>query len=185
MTVLVGYASANGSTREIAERIAARLIERGIHVDVGSMSRRWDARAYEAFVIGSAVHDRAWLPDAEDFVHRDYAVLAARPVWMFSVGMQRTPALGMFRTVFKDADLPAIARIRESIHPRDYHYFCGAVYPDQLPFGGRLFVRAVGGKFGDFRSWDDVDFWAEGIAAQLRAGAPMRDLRHSVLAGRA
>lgn len=65
MNVLVGYASAHGSTREIAERLGSRLDEMGLKADVRSMADVGDADAYEAFVLGSAVHDQAWLAPAK------------------------------------------------------------------------------------------------------------------------
>lgn len=51
MTVLVGYASEHGSTEEIAQRIAARLSERGHAVDVRSLAEASRADDYEAAVL--------------------------------------------------------------------------------------------------------------------------------------
>ena len=68
MTVLVGYASAHGSTREIAERIGARLTELGCTADVVSLDSGVGPEAYSAVVLGSAVHSRRWLPAAEEYV---------------------------------------------------------------------------------------------------------------------
>jgi menaquinone-dependent protoporphyrinogen oxidase len=169
MTVLIGYASAYGSTREIAERIAGRLGEGGIQGEVHPLSAILDGRPFEAFVIGSAIHNRAWLPDAEAFVRGNLAVLRTRPTWMFSVGMQRTPALGVLERFFRNADLPAVARLREIVHPHSYRYFPGAVYPEQLPGVGKYFVKIVGGRFGDFRIWEDVEGWVASIAGELAA----------------
>ncbi|URN11515.1 flavodoxin domain-containing protein [Streptomyces radiopugnans] len=77
MTVLVGYASAHGSTREIAERIAARLAERGVEAETASLDAVGDAGGYDAYVLGSAVHGMAWLPEATGFVHTHRELLVS------------------------------------------------------------------------------------------------------------
>ena len=56
MVVLVGYATKHGSTRGVAERIAARLREHGLGVDVRALRGTEDAAAYDAVVFGSAVY---------------------------------------------------------------------------------------------------------------------------------
>ncbi|WP_372507105.1 flavodoxin domain-containing protein [Actinomadura madurae] len=87
MTILVGYASAHGSTRSIAKRIGALLDERSLLVNVRPMTDVKNAGTYEAFVLGSAIQNRAWLPEALDFLDREHDALDGRPVWLFSVGM--------------------------------------------------------------------------------------------------
>ncbi len=86
MTVLVGFATMHGSTRGVAERIASRLGERGLEAEVRSFDDVADAAGYDAFVLGSAVANMAWLTGAAGFVRRNAGVLAERPVWLFSVG---------------------------------------------------------------------------------------------------
>ena len=86
MTVLIAYASALGSTREMAQHMASRMagalgeVECRSVEDVGALSR------YEAVVVGSAVHNQAWLPPALLFFKHHARELANRPVWAFSVG---------------------------------------------------------------------------------------------------
>ena len=77
-TVLVAYASGNGSTKEIAEFIAARLIRNGLLVQAHSVVDAPDPAAFEAVVIGSAIHNRAWLPSTEEYVRRFRAALATQ-----------------------------------------------------------------------------------------------------------
>ena len=52
--VLVAYASARGSTRGIAERIAARLSDRGARVEVRSVDDVDDIVVYDTVIIASA-----------------------------------------------------------------------------------------------------------------------------------
>jgi menaquinone-dependent protoporphyrinogen oxidase len=81
--VLVAYASKYGSTRGIAERVAARLSEHRNRVEVRSVDQVDDVRAYDAIVLGSAVFGQSWVPEAAKLVRHNLDSLAARQVWMF------------------------------------------------------------------------------------------------------
>ncbi|WP_406404276.1 flavodoxin domain-containing protein [Streptomyces sp. NBC_00879] len=169
MNLLVGYATAHGSTREIAERLGARLGETGLKADVRSMADVEDADAYEAFVLGSAVHGQAWLAPAKDFLRRNGELLGARPVWIFSVGMPgalRGPCKRM-----ADAEKPAITRdLPGSIPYQGHRLLSGVITRDQLPFTGRVAFRLMGCRYDDFRDWPAVDAWAAEIARELSCG---------------
>jgi hypothetical protein len=58
MVVLVGYATAHGSTHEVAERLAADLGRAGLKADVRPLEAVEDADTYGAFFLGSAVHNQ-------------------------------------------------------------------------------------------------------------------------------
>ncbi|HMC07802.1 MAG TPA: flavodoxin domain-containing protein [Actinomycetota bacterium] len=172
MNVLVGYASMHGSTRGVAERIASRLGERGLGAEVWSFDDVADAAGYDAFVLGSAVANMAWLAGAAGFVLRNVGVLAERPVWLFSVGSK--DALSGPIGHWMKARYPQpkqIAAFREEIHPRDCRIFTGVIDPAHYPFLSRLVMKALGVRYGDYRDWDTIDAWAEGIASAL-AGLP-------------
>lgn len=168
MLVLVGYASEHGSTRGIAERIGTRLADQGHQVEVKPLDRAGSPEGYGAVVLGSAVHNQAWLEVAAGYVHDHQAALSTRPVWVFSVGLVRV--LGD-RFEKRGAEPKSIPAIREAIHPRDHRLLAGAVEPDHFPRTGRLIYRAMGGRYGDFRDWAEIDSWAAGIGRALVAGA--------------
>ena len=86
MRVLIGYASRFGSTRDIALRIAGKLGTHGSDVDVRSVDEISDVDPYDAVVFGSGVYDGSWTAEATEFVQRHSAILARKPVWLFSVG---------------------------------------------------------------------------------------------------
>jgi hypothetical protein len=65
--VLVAYASAHGSTKGVAERIAARLGLAGARVDVRSVDEVDDLEAYDTVVLGSSVYGQRWIPTATQF----------------------------------------------------------------------------------------------------------------------
>ncbi|MEU1890824.1 flavodoxin domain-containing protein [Streptomyces pristinaespiralis] len=164
--VLVAYAGVHGSTRSIAERLAAYMNEVGLRAacrPVGTVDGPLD---YDAYVIGSAVHDMRWLPDASAFVRDHAIVLRRRPVWIFSVGV---PAAlrGPWRTlVAKEAGVVA-REAADILRPRGQALFSGVIGPEHLPVSGRLRMRAMGLRYGDYRDWEAVDAWARGIAGDL------------------
>jgi len=106
MPVLVVYASKHGATQEIAERIAQTLAAAGQPAQARPVSAAADLAGNGAFVIGSAVYMGHWQKEAAEFVRRNRAVLAARPVWLFSSG-----PLGAEPTDAQGRDLTAAAGI--------------------------------------------------------------------------
>ncbi|MFE1248305.1 flavodoxin domain-containing protein [Streptomyces sp. NPDC058735] len=166
MTVLVGYATVHGSTREIAERIGSGLRAAGVEAEVRPLGAVDDAGGYEAFVLGSAVHGQKWLEAGRDFVRRDPIASGSRPVWLFSVGMPgalRGPWKRLIRfevpTLEKDLAMPFAAR--------GHRLFSGVIRPGQLTRGGRLVFRLMGCRYGDHRDWREIDAWAGEIAGAL------------------
>ncbi len=84
--ILIAVASRHGSTRQIADSVARELGTAGHTVDVQTVEDSPIVEEYDAAVIGSAVYMGKWLPEAEQFVDRHQAQLAAMPVWLFSSG---------------------------------------------------------------------------------------------------
>lgn len=173
MSVLVGYASAYGSTKGIAKEIGDRLTKAGLKADVRPIDEIEAIETYEAVVLGSAIHNMAWLPQAAAFVRSHTADLATRPVWLFSVSSvgDTSSFLGprvarLFRRMRKEPK--EIAALRQAIGPREHRNFAGAIERTHWNLAGHLFLKAFGGSYGDHRDWQDIDAWADGIARQLR-----------------
>lgn len=164
--VLIAYASVHGSTRSIAERIATRLRERGVRADTLPVGAVKDLGPYDMFVVGSAVHDMAWLPEARAFVHGEAERLARRGVWLFSVGM---PAAlrGPWRALAAREGDHVAGGLREELRPRGHRLFSGVIRPGHLSASGRLKFRAMGLRYGDYRDWDAVDGWARDICHEV------------------
>jgi menaquinone-dependent protoporphyrinogen oxidase len=168
--VLVAYASKYGATQGIAERIAATLAAAGLAAEARPVQAVTDLAGYDAVVLGAAVYFGAWLKEATTFVRRNQAVLAARPVWLFSsgpLGAETTDAQGQDpRETAKPKEL---IEFMDTIQPRDHRGFFGALDRGRLGFVDRLVASlpAFPGAAGDFRDWRDIDAWAEGIAKAL------------------
>jgi menaquinone-dependent protoporphyrinogen oxidase len=174
MAILVGYASAHGSTRGIAERIAARLAEKGFQVAIRSVDDIDDAGAFDAVVIGSAIHDGAWLPAGADFVHRNLRILGSLPFWIFSVGLVGESSSAFPRAIA--AQLRALRRepkeiagFRKATQAREHAVFAGSIQRDDWPRADRIIFKGMRGRYGDHRDWDDIDAWSDEIGMGLRA----------------
>jgi menaquinone-dependent protoporphyrinogen oxidase len=162
--VLVAYATAAGSTAGVAERIADVLRRSGAEVVCRPVGPDIDVEGFQAFVVGSAVHDMAWLPPALEFLHR----VADRPVWCFSVGgIQPRGAVSRRLT---DLELQRVAQaFPPAFAPRAHRMFGGIIQMVGTPLWGRLFYRMTGGRTGDHRDWPAIEAWGEEIARGLPA----------------
>jgi menaquinone-dependent protoporphyrinogen oxidase len=166
MTVLVAYATAHGSTRDIAERIATRLRDEMIDVRCLPVTDVENPSHYQAVVLGSAIHDQAWLPEARRFVHRNGERLADLPLWLFSVGMPGALPRWMRTWAMKEGPR-VVAEFGGVVRPRGSRLFSGVATRQQFPLLSRLIMKAMGARFGDYRDWSDIDAWAGAIADEL------------------
>jgi menaquinone-dependent protoporphyrinogen oxidase len=161
MTVLVAYASKHGSTAGIAEAIADALVDHEVKAEAKSVDTVDDLGPYEAVVLGSAVYAGSWMREAVSFAERHADVLARMPVWLFSSG-----PLG---EDVEDAEVQPrqLPELRRTIAPRDHRVFFGALDANMLGFAERMITKAVKAPVGDFRDWDAIRAWAEGVAEEL------------------
>lgn len=165
MAVLVVYASRHGATAEIAARIATRLADSGAAVDLRRVDEVETVDAYTAIVLGAPVYDQSWPPEASAFVAENQDALAARPLWLFSVGSFGDTKRLIGPLMHKE---PAgIGEIRAAIGANEYRVFKGVIHKHQWPFWSRVFFHAFGGRFGDHRDWQAIDGWAAQIAVAL------------------
>lgn len=169
MHILVVFASADGSTADIARRIAQSLRERGHDVSDQPVGAVANVHGFDAIVLGSAVHDRQWLGDASSFVNANGEALHELPFWTFSVGMPDALPRA-FRKIARTEEDGIISQLGD-LRPRGHRLFSGVVKPGQFPFASRIYLHLVGGRYGDFRDWAAIDGFAMEIADQMdRAG---------------
>ncbi|MFC8272714.1 flavodoxin domain-containing protein [Streptomyces sp. NPDC057271] len=170
VSVRILYASEHHSTQEIASRIGGRLRTHGHRVEVRPLDADpggpWPQQA-DALVMGSAVHDGAWLPSAEAVVRDRTEQLREQPVWMFSVGMSAALP-GPLRLLADRAVQPRIAALVDAVRPREHRRFSGVIRREHLDRRGAVLFRLLGCRYGDHRDWAAVEAWADDIAGQLR-----------------
>ncbi|WP_109522693.1 MULTISPECIES: flavodoxin domain-containing protein [Nocardia] len=166
--IAVLYATAQGSTRDIAEYIAAGLTARTAQVELADIEHAPELTRFDAVVLGSAVHDMDLLPEATSYVRNHREALANLRVWLFSVGLG--PALrGPVGRIISRIVPPKIAAVRDSVAPRDYRAFAGCYPRENVSLKARVLYRLMGGgRYGDLRDWAAIGAWVTAIADTLQ-----------------
>lgn len=158
--VLVAAASKHGATAQIAEHIGDVLRRRGCDVTVADTADLDAVAGYDAVVLGSAVYAGHWLADATQVAH---LIADSRPrpaVWLFSSGPVGDPP--------KPHEDPVdVAAIVDATTARDHRLFAGKIDRSQLGFAERAIMLAVRATEGDFRDFDAITTWVNGIAKEL------------------
>lgn len=166
MKTLVTYASRHGSTREIAEFIAAEIASQGHEVEVRAIAEVNSIDGYGAVVLGSAIYIGQWQKEAVEFIDRHIEVLNRVPVWLFSSG-----PIG--EDPFPKEEPPATADLVEKTGAVGYRSFAGRLDRSRLGVGERLVARVVRAPEGDFRDWESIREWARSVASRLTSDVPV------------
>lgn len=184
--VFVVYGSRHGGTRGIAQRIGEVLQAEGLDAHVAAADHVPDVASADAFVVGSGVYIGNWLKEPLEFLRKNQAILATRPLWLFSSGpLPGSSASKDPNDPLTDALGPAegpgsggrkkVEELSAATHPRDHRVFLGAYDPNDAPraISERIVRMMPASKdllpVGDFRNWDDIVAWAHEIAASLKA----------------
>ncbi|MGZ4431544.1 MAG: flavodoxin domain-containing protein [Gaiellales bacterium] len=159
-SILVAYATTRGSTREVAEAVAATLQERGLTTTVRAADEVDDLGPYGGVVLGGALYMGRLHRDARRFLRRHRASLAALPFAVFGMGPGELDekSVGMSR---KQLDR-ALAKTPD-VRPAAVAIFGGVIDPAKLRFPFNRMPRA------DARDWDAIHVWAEEVATALGA----------------
>jgi menaquinone-dependent protoporphyrinogen oxidase len=163
--VLVAYATRRGSTREVADAVAARLRELGHTVEVRPADHVEDVARYGAVVLGGALYTGRLHRDARAFLRRHRAALAERPLAVFALGpltLSEQDVADSRRQLDR-----ALARV-PALEPVAVAIFGGVVDPGKLPFPFSTM------RPSDARDWDAIEAWATGVAGSLSPRAPGR-----------
>jgi len=192
MNVLVAYATAHGSTKEIAQRIADRLALQIVPgtIDVLPMDGVPVLSAvpvpYHAVILGSAVHAGRWLGTARAFLTANSGYLSqaasagmdkaaggatrvAVPTWAFTVGMPPTDDdLAQEEAVVGDKIRKQLPLLRE------HKLFRGVFDKDDVNWLFKFIMNYVvpenKQKFGDHRDWGAIESWADKVGAAIKEG---------------
>jgi len=169
MRVLVAYASKNGSTAEIAGRIADELRIHGLAVDCVEAGEVRDLKPYDAVVLGSAVYAKRWRSSARRFLPRHGKTLATLPWWVFSSGPVGEPKPGDDRANGWLEPAKTMAKV-ERLGAREHVVFGGRVPTQPRNFIERAMAKNTPAEYADRRDWDQIARWADDIATQLKTG---------------
>ncbi len=153
-SVLVAYATKRGSTREVAEKVAATLRERGFEVELKAARKVKKIRRYDAVVIGGAFYSGRWHRDARRLLRRRRKLLRTKSVAVFGMGPRKDDKASFKR---------AARQLQREL----------AKAPGVEPLAHAVFGGVDKKKRVDLRDWDAIGAWAEGVGNGLgSAGAP-------------
>src|SRR3954468_10254305 len=153
--VLVTYATKHGSTREVAEAVAAELRELGADVDVCAADAVENVESYESVIVGGSLYTGRWHKDAQRFLKRYHRQLAERHVGVFALG-PRTLAETEVTESRKQLDA-ALATVPD-VEPAAVAIFGGVVDPTQMHFPFNRMAAS------DARDWNAIRAWAGDFA---------------------
>lgn len=174
--ILVTFASRAGSTAGVAEAIGETLTASGLQVDVCPMQQVKDLSPYQAVVAGSAIQDKAWLPEAIEFMESHRGQLSQKPVAVFLVCM--TLAMKNQQWVEQAHVGDWLSPVRAIVTPVSEGLFAGSLNLDKVPdrwarFGFRLSIWFGLWAKGDHRDWGAIRAWAAGLPAKFRLSTPV------------
>ncbi len=171
MKVLIAYASAHGSTAEVAEFIGHVLSERGLSVTAASADTLSNIKGYDVIVLGTAIHAGTWLPAMTDFVSRFADELAQRSVFMWVNCIRVMEQYGEEHVM----EHYMVHELLRKINPKSVTAFAGKLDLQSVDWNERwtLAARYDGMTWpssfdGDFRNWDEIRTWAHQIADTLK-----------------
>ena len=162
-SILVAYGTKHGSTREVAESIAATLEEQDLDVETRPAADVDDLSRYDGVVVGGSLYMGRWHPDARGFLRRQREALATRPVAVFAIGPRTTEAKDVAGA---RAQLDGALAKLTAVDPFAVTVFGGVVDPSKLRFPlNRM-------QASDARDWEAIHAWARDIAQTFGYGKP-------------
>ena len=162
--VLVIYGTKTGCTREIAERIGARLTADGAAAAVFSAGEAPTPEGYDAAVVGSGIRMSQWHEPVRNWVAVNAEALRAMPVASY------TACLTIVSEPEKGEEMRSWSKAVEDaagITVVDSGLFAGWFEPKEFGFLERTVLKGMKAPQGDFRDFAAVDAWADQIAPKL------------------
>lgn len=169
--ILVAFATKYGSTREVAERIATSLREKGVDADVEQSRDVRDLDGYDAVVLGAPLVMHHLHKDALHFLSRHRRTLADLPVAVFALGPVHDPRDDK---EWQDSRAQLDAELAKSpwLAPRAVEVLGGKFDPALLRFPLNKLAGAA--PASDARDWDAIRAWAQTLPATL--GLPAEEI---------
>lgn len=162
--ILITYASRTGSTQEVAEFVMHTLREKGWEVELKPINEVNNLQAYWAVIVGSAVREGHWLPEATAFVKDHQQELKKLPLVIFALAMSlRIPDIEHYHLVYG-----YLSEVLELVQPIEVGLFAGSLNYKLLTEAQKQTVTDEGLPEGDYRRWQDVRAWASEVSDRLR-----------------
>jgi menaquinone-dependent protoporphyrinogen oxidase len=167
---LVAYGTRYGSTREVAEAVAATLVEQGIDTDVKRAREVRSLDGYDAVVLGTPLYMGALHKDVRTLLEKNREALEHTPWALFALGpIKADDGLDGSREQL----LTALAKLPAPT-PDATAVFVGAYDPGRLGLKDRMIAALPasplhGESAHDDRDWESIRAWAGGLGPGLRS----------------
>jgi len=162
-SILLAYATRYGSTQEVAETITAALRELGLEVELQPMQEVKRLDNYAAVVLGAAIYNAKWHPDAHQFLAQHQETLSRLPVAIFTLGPLSTSDAAKRNSRRQlDSELAKYPWLK----PVAVEIFAGKYDPSKPGLG--FFDRFLPAR--DVRNWDAIRAWANTLPTLLQQG---------------
>lgn len=161
MRILVAYASKNGSTKSIAERLAETLSTKGHTVAVEDARKVKSIDGYEGVIVGGGIYANNWHAAARRLVKRIAKEASGLKRGAFAVCMavaDERPDERAKADKYMDA-------ARASFNPDQTAVLAGVMDIEAQGWLMRKMLAKMGATSEDKRDWDKVDAWATEIDA--------------------
>jgi menaquinone-dependent protoporphyrinogen oxidase len=162
MKILVAYATRHGSTREVAEAVAASLRRCGHAVELASAAETLEIEGYELVVLGGALYVGRLHRDAVHFLERHRSALAERPFAVFAMGPK---TVDDSEVAASRAQLERVLERFGDVSASSIAIFGGVIDPAGLRFPFALLPDS------DARDWAAIEDWARSLG-DLEARVP-------------
>lgn len=162
--ILVAYASATGSTGEVAGAIGEVIAAEGTtEVDVLRVAEVKRVDHYTALVLGSSIRAGRWLPEAINFLEQHQEAMQKIPVAYFTTCLTMVKDTEESRQTVRSYLEPVLSMAPE-VQPVALGLFAGSLEPS------RQLVYGESTPYGDYRDWEAIREWATAVRPELLSG---------------
>ncbi|HVU13348.1 MAG TPA: flavodoxin domain-containing protein [Phototrophicaceae bacterium] len=170
MKILVAYATAHGSTAEVAQFIGRVLSTYNAEVTVANVADIQNVKGYDAYVLGSAIHAGLWLQEMCIFTDRFADALAQKPSYFWVSCIRALEDNGRKHALKYYFD----NKLLESFDLRKQGVFAGKLNVNEITRHEQWFLVAnydgkltTGNINQDYRDWKAIAAWTNSVANDL------------------
>lgn len=168
--LLVTYATKYGSTREVAEAVAAEMRQKGADVELRECGEVNGVAEYDGLVLGCPLYIGSMLKDARNFLDRNQDDITSTPTALFFLGpLRATDDMDEAR-----GQIDGALKKEPWFAPIETGMFVGAYDPRRLTFLDKLAAVPPASPLhglaaSDDRDWTAIRDWGASTADKLMA----------------
>lgn len=166
--VLVAYATAHGSTGEIAEFIGRTLRAFSLDVRVANVEHITSISEYDLVFMGSPVHAGMWLPQLSKFMRQFENELAEKKTFMFITCIRVLETDSVDHILENYVYKPALEKLQITL--KEVGIFAGKITQTSIKGDERWLLTAnydgkeMPGTFDqDYRDWQAITQWVTAV----------------------